>query len=112
MAASNRLVSKKLERTIPCFASIIGSMEVFNNGLTGGKIFLSNCLRAAVDNGKRLQIICFLHSRNTTPPKMFSYLVSISPMVPTQVWCVVEVDTLNTDLLLHNWHEQQISKIK
>ena len=41
----------------------IGSMEViqvFNNGLTGGKIFLSNCLRAAMDNGKRLQIICFL----------------------------------------------------
>ena len=45
-------------------------------------------------------------------PEMFSYLVLISPMVPTQVKCVVEVDTLKTNLLLHNWHKQQISKIK
>ena len=41
-----------------------------------------------------------------------SYLVLISLMVPTQVKCVVEVDTLKTNLLLHNWHKQQISKIK
>ena len=36
------------------------ALHVFNNGLTEGKIFLSNCLRAAMDNGELWGIIYFL----------------------------------------------------
>ena len=35
-------------------------LQVVNNGLTGGKILINNCLQAAMDNGEHLQIICFL----------------------------------------------------
>ena len=78
MVALNRLVNKNLETIIHCSSSLIlslgsqyyfltstttSSMEVlkvFNNGLTGGKILLNNCLQEAMENGEHLQIICFL----------------------------------------------------
>ena len=92
-------VSKNLDTMTHCSFSLISSLgsqysfltsttvgtmevlQVFNNGLTGGKIFLSSCLWAATDNGKTLTNYVFssfqrwrLHRKASSLTVNYSYV--------------------------------------